>query len=446
MWLTVKTLRKMIRACRDEKCISYFLNGWNWLDLVASFASLGVGALWMTLLNLLDKTKQAALEAREAEPQPGQTSTVYPPLVRDLHEQLSDTVEYLATWRLVLCWYTLLLSLKFLQSFAAQPRLAVVTNTLLRAGVDLIHFFIVTITIFLSYVVSGMLIFGRRLWNWSNMSLAFNEAFLLAMGDADYDELTLEYPLTAGIWYWTFVWLVVILMLNMLMAIIMDVYTEVKGNASGTAPVWLQLKQIAFEYYSVIMGQTVSTKELLKSLEEAPEGEFVVETLMQRVGPGLSEEQASEIIRDAKDALEERTQGAIAMNDALRILGTLKLKVQHIDHKLEQVLQQEEKEKRELQTSADGTEDASTKPEPNPSARLADAAQKVDLVEVRMDRIECFLQESTSFGSSRQKDLGNRMQTIEDILRTQRNAVSRSMADIWTLPPPKMHEPEFNMI
>lgn len=448
-YLTIMTLRKMIRACRDEKCVSYFLNGWNWLDLASTFASLGVGALWFTLLSMLDKTKKAAMEAREAEPDPGQTSDVYPTLVAKMHEQLTDTVSYLGTWRLVLCWYTLLISLKFLQSFAAQPRLAVVTETLLRAGVDFIHFFIVITTVFFGYVFAGMLIFGRRLWNWSNMTLAFNEAFLFAMGDADYDELTEEYPMTAGLWYWTFVWLVVILMLNMLMAIVMDVYTEVKGDAASTAPVWIQLQDIAYEYYSIVMGLTVSTPELLKNLEQAPESEFDVPTLMQRIGPGLSEEQALQLIEDARTRLQERTQASITMSDALRILGTLKLKVQGIEGRLAKVLIKEKEEKNHMLSRAeDGKNDdaSGAEMEQPPEYYLAETQQKIDLVEVRMDRIESFMQESSNFGSSRQKDLKNRMQTVEDIIRTQRNAVARSTADIWSRPPPKLHDPEFHMI
>jgi hypothetical protein len=316
----------------------------------------------------------------------------------------------------------------------------------LRAGVDFIHFFFVFFTIFLSYVVSGMLLFGRRLWNWSNINLAFNEAFLLAMGDGDYDEMTAEYPVTAGLWYWTFIWLVMVLMLNMLMAIVFDVFSEVKADASGTDPIWTQLINIAYEYYMIMMGQTVPVGEILASLAEAPETDFVVKTLMQRVGPGLGEEQATALISDARDLGEERAQAAVRMSDALRILGTLKLKVQGIESNLEKVAMAEEKEKAQMERKISENEPGTSKPEPPPEARLEDTAQKIDVVEIRMDRIECFLQESSNFGSSRQKDLKNRLQTIEDILRTQRNAVTRSTADIWSQPPPKMHEPEFHMI
>merc|ERR1719491_576036 len=103
--------------------------------------SLMVWMLWMLLLGLMDKTKKKAMEAREVEPLPGQSSETYPKLVADLHKQMNDVSEYLNIWRLALCWYTLLISLKFLESFASQPRLAVVTKTILRAGPDFFHFF-----------------------------------------------------------------------------------------------------------------------------------------------------------------------------------------------------------------------------------------------------------------------------------------------------------------
>merc|ERR1719498_646362 len=137
---------------------------------------------------------------------------------------MNDASDYLMTWRLVLCWYTLLISFKFLESFASQPRLAVVTRTLLRAGPDFFHFFIVFALVFFAFTVSGMLLFGNRLWNFSDFRLACNECFLLVWGDFDYDELTATDPLTAGVWFSLFIVLGVMLLVNMLMAIVMDVY------------------------------------------------------------------------------------------------------------------------------------------------------------------------------------------------------------------------------
>merc|ERR1719359_688538 len=72
--LTAQTLRELIGSLRQERAKEYFKDPWNWLDLLVVMCSLMVGMLWVVLLGMLDKTKKAAMDAREAEPLPGQTS------------------------------------------------------------------------------------------------------------------------------------------------------------------------------------------------------------------------------------------------------------------------------------------------------------------------------------------------------------------------------------
>merc|ERR1712070_825952 len=103
------------------------------------------------------------MTARAVEPLPNQVMNAeYPRAVQDLHLEFDNVVAYLAIWRICLTFYTITLAMKFLESFDAQPRLAVVTKTIKNAGSDLFHFGVVMVTIFFSYCVAGMFLFGRR--------------------------------------------------------------------------------------------------------------------------------------------------------------------------------------------------------------------------------------------------------------------------------------------
>merc|ERR1719502_614347 len=51
---------------------------------------------------------------------------------------------------------------RFFKAYRAQPRLAIVTETLKLASSDLAHFMIVLLTVFVSYALAGMFLFGRR--------------------------------------------------------------------------------------------------------------------------------------------------------------------------------------------------------------------------------------------------------------------------------------------
>merc|ERR1719359_1104221 len=87
---------------------------------------------------------------------------------------------------------------RLFKAFSAQPRLALVTKTLTLASIDLMHL-----------------------------------CFLLLMGAIDWEAISTIGRLEAGIWMWCFFIIVVLLMLNMILAIVMDAYAEVKENAGN---------------------------------------------------------------------------------------------------------------------------------------------------------------------------------------------------------------------
>lgn len=72
------------------------------------------------------------------------------------------------------------------------------------------------------------------------------------------------------------------------------------------------------------------------------------------------------------------------------------------------------------------------------AAHLAETATKINGVESRLRGIETALQDSMSFTSSRGKDVRDRMQVIEDLLRGQRDTLVRTGGDVWEQKPPSM--------
>jgi len=457
LWLTFGVMTEVWRHSKEEKCSSYLKNPWNVLDVLSVIASYFVILLWVILYEKMEVIKSAAMNTRAAEPLPGQTSETYPQAVADLHEELRNANEFLVYWRIVLCWYSILIALKFLESFANQPRLAVVTKTITRAGSDLFHFGIVMGTVFMSYVVAGMFLFGRRMHDFSSEPVSINTCFLIMLGDFDWEELGWEHPLTAAIWFWSYMVVMMMLMLNMLMAIIMDVYTEVKSEADDFAPVWTQLYDVAKDMYNVWKGRMVSNGEMLQVLNEMPEDEVDEQILMRRAGPGLSQDQASALIEQTKVALDSKLNNGVTMSDAMRMIGWVKIAVQKIGWKLEEILQAEADEEELIQMHLSPTgsprEDSKNGATPRkessaysvqeaagaaPTAYVADAADRIDTIHARMAKIDSFMKESLEYSTFRGKDLRNRLAVIEDLIRNQRDIMVRDSADIWDQMPPKL--------
>jgi len=442
VWLTISVMREILSDVRKEKCKDHLKNPWNFLDVLVVLTSWVIIMLWLLLLGRLDMVKDKAMDARAAEPLPGQTSDNYPVLIANLHEELMVVSPFLQGWRIALCWYTIVLAMKFLESFANQPRLAVVTKTITRAGSDLFHFGIVMAAVFMSYVVAGMFLFGRRMHEFSSEPLSVNTCFLMMLGDFDWEELGWEHPLTAAIWFWSYMVVMNLLLLNMLMAIIMDVYTEVKSEADEFQPVWTQLWEASKDMYNIYRGHLVSNSEMLQVINEMPEEEVDATVLMRRAGPGLSQDQAEALIEATKDALDSKLNAGVTMSDAMRMIGWVKIAVQKIGWKLEEILQAEAEEE-ELITGAPSTGDGTargdgTEAVPADKAYVADAADRIDKIEQRMAKIDSFMQESLQYSTFRGKDLRNRLAVIEDLIRNQRDIITRDAADIWDQMPPKL--------
>jgi hypothetical protein len=469
LWLTISVMREMYHTARKPHGgWLYFTNLWNFLDVANVIFSIVLIFLWLILLDKLKAGKEKAMASRAVEPLPNQPmSSTYPQLVQEMHQEFDNVVSYLASWRICLTFYTISLAAKFLESFDAQPRLAVVTKTIKNAGSDLFHFGVVMSTIFFAYCVAGMFLFGRRLWTFSSEPLTMSTLFLMMLGDFDWEELAWEHPFTAGLWFWSYMIVMQMLMLNMLMAIIMDVYTQVKSDANEFAPVWTQIYELGLDVYNIHKGRTVSNSELLEVLNEMPEDEVDENVLVKRVGPGLSQEQAAKIMQCTRSKVNYDLNKGVTMSEAMRMIGWVKINVQKIGWKLEQIVNEEKDEQDAIAGDAIGTRrgsprgeasqtttktnDPKASPRASPrsdgstdddkkekTAYVADAAERMDEIDNRLVKIENFMQESLQYTTFRGKDLRNRLAVIEDLVRNQRDIVVRDSADLWDQMPSRL--------
>merc|ERR1719265_230686 len=91
--------------------------------------------------------------------------------------------------RYLCVFYPMVIMCRLFKAFAAQPRLALVTRTLSMAAIDVGHFGIVFVTIFFSYAVMGHTLFGREVYDFSDLGRSVNSCFCILMGDFDLSEM-----------------------------------------------------------------------------------------------------------------------------------------------------------------------------------------------------------------------------------------------------------------
>jgi len=171
----------------------------------------------------------------------------YTTQVQNYMRVLDGEVKAVYTYRMTMGAYPMFILLRLLKAFAAQPRLAVVTETLSVAGVDLAHFFVVFISVFATYVAAGSVLFGRNLDSFQAPSRAGMTSFRLMMGDFDWGDLVVVGRIEAGFWFGTFVVVVMLVMLNMLVAMIMEAYGQVKESTDRAPTLWQEVLLLSSE-------------------------------------------------------------------------------------------------------------------------------------------------------------------------------------------------------
>jgi len=296
---------------------------------------------------------------------------------------------------------------------------------------DVVHFLIVLMLVFLAYAVSGMFLFGERMIQFSEMGFAIMTCFFIMLGDFDRLELSEEHLITTCAWFFSFMIVVAIIMLNMFLAIIMDIYTEVKADASESAPIWAQANdaiqslwnRAGWVKHQVILDHLLAWREPPETVSKAD--------LMGQVA-NLPEEQATWLIEEVdKLASMEDTKG-LSISDAMKMVGWVKIAVQKVATRIEDILAIEREENliqrqnaRMAFKAAHQNEQeqvvAHTRPPPVVEHELiklpVQQEEKLQGLDKRLSRLEEFLNDSMVLTVHRGKEMRNRLQSIEDMLK-----------------------------
>ncbi|CEL97682.1 unnamed protein product [Vitrella brassicaformis CCMP3155] len=146
-------------------------------------------------------------------------------IVQDLITAMTSTFGH----RTVEAAMAVAMGIRFFHAFRKQPMLSVVTKTLSASMKDAFHLFF---CIFYSFSFSGRLLFGpKMMMGW------FEWRWLEPVGDP------VQYPNTQ-IFIWIFTILVALIMLNMLLAVIIEAYLRIRASVSEEDTIWNSAKHL----------------------------------------------------------------------------------------------------------------------------------------------------------------------------------------------------------
>mmetsp|Transcript_129847 Transcript_129847/g.289680 ORF Transcript_129847/g.289680 Transcript_129847/m.289680 type:complete len:1143 (+) Transcript_129847:49-3477(+) len=323
----VKEIGSHVRQLGFRRGLSVYFNVWNLVDWVSALYGVVIVVNWCIHLKMVRELRADLLTAN-VEIQGSWESEETRIHFFDLVERI---VKHVQAFRQILALYPFAIVLRFFKAFASQPRLAVVTKTFTRAGTDILHFAVVFGSIFVVYTSAAMILFGQELLDFANFGRSCNSVFRVLLGDFDWELMNRIGRPQAGIWFWSFMWIVNFIMLNMLLAIVMDVYTDVKGGIGSHAEtLFSQSVEIFDRWRSTRNGTWVPLSDVLEALDpqcfllessDAAEDETALGIAeMMRICPALQRDQAHKILVWSAEWWEMDCRPSESLTDAtLRI-------------------------------------------------------------------------------------------------------------------------------
>lgn len=193
--------------------------------------------------------------------------------------------------------------------------------------------------IMLVYSCSAQILFGTEVVGFENFGRCFITVCRTLLGDFDFDAMIVIGWPEATLWFITFVILLNMVMLNMLLAIVMDVYGKTRDQLADDAEtLWSQTYEISRRWLQKNKGQRLSLDQIARQMRlnsselknAIGEPKLLTVTALMKLVEGLSADQAERVLIGAEQFM--------AGSHASRTKSTIKvldLRVQHVQHSLQ---------------------------------------------------------------------------------------------------------------
>ncbi|GIL76287.1 hypothetical protein Vretimale_5865 [Volvox reticuliferus] len=256
-------LRKLLGS--GKRCLKYFLSGWHWVEFASNCLLTACMIIWWVFRQKYAKTFDIDIRYDVYDSLTPQAN--YLALSANGANLINANAAFSDLRELVdmLNWYfalnginILLLIARVLKLMDFQPRLGVVTRSLWLAGPDLIHFAIVAGMVFVGYAMMAHLIFGNAIEAFATFGDSINTCFEILLGNIDVNDdlraLGGLQSVAGALFFWSYELLVFMVLLNFLLAIIVDAFSEVKEKTHETVGIHTELFTLLRDKWRSLMG------------------------------------------------------------------------------------------------------------------------------------------------------------------------------------------------
>jgi len=294
----------IIAAIRVLRPMDYFSNAWNYLDLCHFYL---MWAGWITWL--LYTSSASRFQMKSSYPILADPASDLRFLATDAQQEkdfldfiasVSASCDTLSSYQSITGVSVLLFLFRLIKNLDFQERMGVVSRTIITAVPDLLHFAFLFFVVYFGFVVVGHIMFGHLFGPLSSLEGASVELFFWLVGydpGGFWDGMSHAAPGWAfQLYLWSYLIIVFFILFNVLLAILIDTYCEVKGGQDPDAPGFLEeLYQISQSFAADIFtshSKRLPDYKLREILEEHKAGLPSTAVLKQALEDSTAEPEA----------------------------------------------------------------------------------------------------------------------------------------------------------
>lgn len=231
---------QMCKAGYERKCLDYWLDLWCVVDWISIFVSILICIFWMLQMSSIGTISEdvAALPRGPFANGPPADILMYRTQWQKILDDCITVFGRKQYYQLSLFWYTLILTGRFLKGFLSQAKLAMLQLTVGTVTWDLYHLLIFFGMLFLNFQVGGHILFGPELEEWSSMVEAGATSVRMLLGSYQFDPMFEIAPVSATMWFWSFLFSMVLVFMNLIFAMIADYFHSIRESLGETDTLW----------------------------------------------------------------------------------------------------------------------------------------------------------------------------------------------------------------
>jgi len=252
------------------KGLSLYFTIWNVIDWFNIMMSIIIVCLYYFLVTSVGEVVKSLEKISPQElaacQESGKMCNPILPRLNDFNLISENVTTLYYSMRSFVFFFAISSMLSFFKAFRANPRLNVVQDTLLKSGGDLLHFGIVFISIFLAFVQIAYMQFGSELELFSTADKAIDTCFMMMLGfilDDVRDQLIATR--LGQLWVILFFVVMQLLLFNMILAIIFDVYGEVKAQSGDAQDIVEQASEFFSDYREKVKKKTQEVRRKMRN-------------------------------------------------------------------------------------------------------------------------------------------------------------------------------------